>query len=311
MALVLMNRAAIIDLGTNTFNLLIVEQSGTGYQIIFKTKIPAKLGAGGFEQRIITKEAFQRGVGAILSHHDTIQEHGVEKVYAFATSAMRDAQNGADFVREVAVQTGIEINIISGEREAELIYKGVQLALDFSENPELIVDIGGGSTEFIIANNKGIIWKHSFDLGVSRLFEQLKPSDPLTKEDIKKFVSFLDEQLEPLFQALKEHPVSGLIGSSGSFESLADMILAASGKRKKLKRTEYKFKLEKLKSLHQKLISSTAKERAKMKGLVAFRIETIPLASSFIHYLLNKLSLTKLRLSTYALREGVISELTT
>jgi len=312
MALVLMNGAAIIDLGTNTFNLLIVKQYGEEYRIVFKTKIPAKLGAGGFAEKIITPEAFERGIAAIRAHQMTIREHRVDNIYAFATSAMRDAQNGAAFAQEVENQTGIEINIISGDREADLIHKGVSRALEIGDEPELIMDIGGGSTEFVIANNKQVLWKHSFDLGVSRIFEYLKPADPLTESDIKRFEAYLNEKMSILFEAVDKYAISGLIGSSGSFESLAEMILENAGSENGLKgKTEYSFSLKELKELHGKLIKSNANERAQMKGLVAYRIETIPLASTFINYTIKKFSLGKIRLSTYSLREGVISELGT
>jgi len=312
MALVLMNGAAIIDLGTNTFNLLIVKQYGEEYRIVFKTKIPAKLGAGGFAEKIITPDAFERGIAAIRTHQMTIREHRVENIYAFATSAMRDAQNGAEFVQEVENQTGIEINIISGDREADLIHKGVSRALEIGDEPELIMDIGGGSTEFVIANNKQVLWKHSFDLGVSRLFEHLRPTDPLTESDIRRFEAYLNEKLSILFEAVDKYAISGLIGSSGSFESLAEMILENAGNENGLRgKTEYVFTLQELKELHGKLIKSNANERAQMKGLVAYRIETIPLASTFINYMIKKFSLSKIRLSTYSLREGVISELGT
>ena len=305
-----MSIAAIIDLGSNTFNLLIVKKYGSIYRTIFKTKIPAKLGAGGFLQKTITPEAFKRGVLAIQAHQMTIQQYGAEDVYAFATSAMRDADNGSDFVKEIASLTGIEINVISGDREAELIYKGVGSALEIGEQPELIMDIGGGSTEFIIADNKEVLWKHSFDLGVSRLFERLKPSDPLTESDLVQLEAYLDEQLAILFTAVSQHEVSALIGASGSFDSLAKMIeMSSKGSNKLAGATEYTFSFPDLDQLNTKLVPSTFEERENIIGLVPYRIETIPLASSFIHYIIRKLSLTKIRLSTYSLREGVVSEL--
>ena len=305
-----MQLVAIIDLGTNTFNLLIVEVSREEHRRVVKTKIPAKLGAGGFADKIIKPDAFQRGLEAMQDLSEVIQAYDVDQVYAFATSAMRDARNSKDFVKKIKEHTGIEINTISGDHEAELIYNGVNRALKIGENPELIMDIGGGSTEFIIANQQEIFWKHSFNLGVSRIFEHLKPQDPLLDSDITQFETYLDNHLISLFDAIEQYKISGLIGSSGSFDSLARMIRKNGGVCNKLNgKTEYLFSLQDLSKLHLKLINSTFKKRTKMKGLVAYRIETIPLASAFINYIINKLSINKVRLSTYALREGVISEL--
>jgi len=280
MALVLMGTIAIIDLGSNTFNLLIVKRYGEEYHTIFKTKIPAKLGAGGFGQKTITPEAFKRGILAIQALQMTILEYRADHIYAFATSAMRDAENGSDFVKEVTTQTGIEINVISGEREAELIYNGVTRALQIGEKPELIMDIGGGSTEFIIASNEGVLWKHSFDLGVSRLLEHLKPQDPLSQANIERFKAFLNSHLPILFEASKEHELIGLIGSSGSFDSLAEIIESKSNGLSKLTGvTEYPFDPVELDELNTRLIQSTFDEREKMMGLVPYRLES---ASGFI-----------------------------
>jgi exopolyphosphatase/guanosine-5'-triphosphate,3'-diphosphate pyrophosphatase len=145
---------------------------------------------------------------------------------------------------------------------------------------------------------------------VSRIFEYLKPADPLDESDIIRFENYLAENLQNLFSAVNQYGIAGLIGSSGSFESLADIIVKDTGPRNSLKgKTEYLFSEKDLKALHVKLVKSTAFERSQMKGLVPYRIETIPLASTFINYIIKKFSPNKIRLSTYSLREGVISEL--
>ena len=304
-----MSTAAIIDLGSNTINLLIVKDYAGEFRTIFKTKIPAKLGAGGFGKKTITPEAFKRGVVAMQALKMTILEYRAERIYAFATSAVRDAENNSAFVEEIKAKTGIEINVISGEKEAQLIYNGVSRALEIGEAPELIMDIGGGSTEFIIANNKGVLWKHSFDLGVSRLLEHLKPKDPLSETDIDNLKTFLDDQLGKLFEAEEQYSIDGLIGSSGSFDSLAEMIESESNEESRLSNvTEYTFNPSDLAKLNTKLIDSSFEEREQLIGLVPYRLETIPLASMFINYIITKLSINKIRLSTYALREGVVSE---
>ncbi|HIN38733.1 MAG TPA: phosphatase [Flavobacteriales bacterium] len=306
-----MQRIAIIDLGTNTFNLLIVEYAKNKKpKVIFKNKIPAKLGAGGFTEKKIKPKAFQRGLDALHIHKDSINEFGVFSVHAFGTSALRDASNSNKFLKAVLKETGIKVNIISGEKEAELIYNGVSKAIDIGPKPQLIMDIGGGSTEFIIADRKQILWKHSFDLGISRIWESLAPSDPLHERDIKALGKVLDIGLKLLFSALKQFPVEGLIGSSGSLESLAKLILVLKGREYDFaKNTCYSFKLNELQMIHNMLIKSTKKERKKMKGLVKYRLDTIPLASVFVMYIISRLKIKEMRLSTYALREGVMSEM--
>jgi len=307
MAKTLNTRTAIIDLGTNTFNLLIAEKSESCYQPIFKTKIPVNLGKGGFHKNILSEDAFDRGLKALATHKNTINAYKATSTHAFATSAVRSASNGKEFAEKAMSLTGIKINIISGDYEAELIYKGVTQALKLKEKNSLIMDIGGGSTEFIIANKNGIQWKHSFDLGVSRLLAKNTFSDPISTEEVSSLQNFLDRELVTLLNACQKYPVNELIGSSGSFESISDIIDAAEEKDKELKKeTEVVFGYEQLCKVIQQIITSTKEERENLNGLVPFRINTIVMASIIIHHIMEAYSLKDIRLSRYALREGVL-----
>ena len=131
-----------------------------------------------------------------------------------------------------------------------------------------------------------------------------------TVEPVEALEKTLDVELKLLFSAVNQFPVEGLIGSSGSFESLAKLIQASHNRKYNFaKNTCYSFKLKDLKTIHNTLITSTKKERKNMKGLVNYRIDTIPLASAFAMYIINRFMIKKIRLSTYALREGVMSGL--
>src|ERR1051325_1265268 len=159
-------RIAIIDLGTNTFNLLVADVMSRGeFKTIFSTKIAVKLGEGGIGRRTIVPAAFDRGINALRSHRAIIDKLKAQKIIAFATSAIRSAQNGAKFVAAAKKEAGVEIQVSPGEGEAELIAAGVRLALDIGEAPALILDIGGGSNECIIATRDTILWKQSFEMG--------------------------------------------------------------------------------------------------------------------------------------------------
>ena len=152
-------RTAVIDLGTNTFNLLIAEASiGGGFATLYNEKLPVKLGEGGINKGIITDEAFYRGVQAMSYYADMIRQWKGEKILAFATSAVRNASNGNDFVRTVKEKTGIDIHVINGNQEAEYIARGVSQAVKLGKKHSLVMDIGGGSTEFIILNDSEILW---------------------------------------------------------------------------------------------------------------------------------------------------------
>ncbi|MEJ7693885.1 hypothetical protein [Daejeonella sp.] len=159
------NRVAILDLGTNTFHLLIADISSGGPEVVYQDTIAVKLGEGGISRCDISKEAFERGLKAIRAFKEAIDHHQVTRVKSAATSAIRSASNGADFIEKIKSETGLNLEIIDGEREAELIYIGVRAAVNL-EQMSLIVDIGGGSVEFILCDKNRIVWKRSFEVGV-------------------------------------------------------------------------------------------------------------------------------------------------
>ncbi len=301
-------KIAVIDLGTNTFNLLIVEvKTDNTYSTVFQTKISVKLAEGGINKGFIADVPFQRGIAALKSHYTTSQKYQADKIYAFATSAIRGASNCSDFVMKAKAETGIDIKVISGDREAELICYGVRSAVEMSEDTSLIIDIGGGSTEFIIANKNKIFWKQSFLLGAARLLELFPPSDPITDSEISVFTVHLKNELQPLFEAVKKFPIIELVGSSGSFDSLAEMIAHRFYSPSILEgKTEYTFNLEDCETIYSDILKSTNAARLQIKGLVAMRVDMIVVSSIIVHFVIRSLAIQKMRLSTYSLKEGVI-----
>lgn len=301
-------KIAVIDLGTNTFNLLIVETDSVGgYKKLSSNRIPVKLGEGTINKGFIAEVPFSRGIAALKEYAKIIADQHIETVVALATSAIRTAKNGLDFVEKAKSEAGIHVEIIDGNREAELIYLGNRKAVQMSDKLSLIMDIGGGSTEFIIGNKDEIIWKQSFMQGAARLLEFVKPSNPITDEEIKKLYTYFDEQLIPLQAACKNNIPFELIGSSGAFDSIVDM-MAGEFKTEALsdKKTEYSIDLEKYFPLSKTIISSTYEERLKIKGLIEMRVDMIVISSLFVNYILKKFNLKQLRVSTYSLKEGVI-----
>ena len=303
----LIKRVAIIDLGTNTFNLLIAENKKIGHKVIFKSKIPVNLGQGGIQQNKLTKEAIERGISALKAHKNTTTAYKTDSIHAFATSAIRSASNGGVLVDLAYQMTGIKINVITGDHEADLIYKGVSNALSFHDKNSLIIDIGGGSTEFIIANKYGPIWRHSFDIGVARLLASHSFSNPITNTETAKLKTTLKSNLLILFSAIEMHPVFELIGSSGSFESIAEIIaLKSPQKNEESETNEVAFNLKELNETLTQIIKSTKQERINLKGLVSFRVDTIVFASIIISFIMEEVKAENVRLSKYALREGVL-----
>ena len=303
-------RIAIIDLGTNTFNLLIVDvTTKDDFKNLFSTKTAVKLGEGGIIKKIIAPPAFARGIATLKSYKSIIDKFKAEKTIAFATSAIRSSSNGAKFVAAAKKEANIEINVISGDREAVLIFEGVKLGLDIGEKHSLILDIGGGSNEFVIADKEGIVWKKSFDMGVARLLEQFKPSDPITADEIMALENYFREVLVPLVDALKQYPVKELIGSSGSFDTFADMIAHQFHRAAQLKgKTEFSFDMNEFAQIHTQLIRSTKEERQKMPGIIDLRVDMIVIGSLITNFIIREFNITSMRLSTYALKQGILAD---
>lgn len=306
-------RIAVIDLGTNTFNLLIVKTNeDQTYEIIYNNKLPVKLGKSGIDKKEIRPDAITRGLNALERHLQTIREYKAEKIFAFATSAVRSARNGEQFVKMIRQRFNLEVEIINGDREAELIYFGVKQAVKMNGDKILILDIGGGSNEFIIADQESIYWKKSYPLGVARLLAKFKPSDPISIEEIEFISNYLEERLSDLFEEFKKHKITTLVGASGSFETIAAMIRADDPNFESETGTipeSVDIDLTDFENLYQKLINSTLKERKQMKGLESMRLEMIVVATLIVKFILQKLKLQRLVQSNFALKEGVIYEL--
>ena len=303
-------RIAVIDCGTNTFNLIIVELSAEKkHKKICSARIAVKLGEGAINEGYIAPEPFNRGIAAIGEFSRKFEEHKVNRILAFATSAIRDARNGEEFVKEIEEKFNITVSVIDGNREAELIYYGIREAVNLGDEVSLIMDIGGGSNEFILANNREVFWKQSFNIGAARLLEKFRHSDPITTEEQQQIESYLEEQLQPLIDASQKIKPVELVGSSGAFESLIEMIHGElDGEPLAPDKTEYEPDLQKVFKISEKVRASTLQERKAIKGLVPIRFDMIVISCILVDLILNLLKLEKMRVSTYSLKEGALAE---
>lgn len=302
-------RIAVIDCGTNTFNLLVADATPHAWQVVFQNKLPVKLGAGGFEEHRIMPARFARGMDALQCHAANAQNFKCERVFVFATSAIREAVNGSEFIEKSMELWGLDVKVISGEREAELICDGVRQTHAFGDEKVLIMDIGGGSTEFIIADGKNIFWKKSFLLGVSRLHDMVKPEDQLTEVDLNYLKNMLAEQLEPLRVALSEFPVKKLVGSSGSFDTLLMLYFNRSNKQPEEVPLYNEIPLNGFKETHKWLLKSTFQERVRHPAIPSIRAEFMPLASVLVQFVLDMGSFNGLFHSGYSLKEGAMNDI--
>lgn len=299
-------KKAFIDLGTNTFHLLIVEIPSK--EILFKTSVATQLGKGGINSQIITPEAIERALKVLKEFRTKIDEFGIlpEHVTATATSAVRNAKNQREFIEEVSAKTGIEIQVISGDEEATLIYEGVSQAVEITK-PSLIIDIGGGSVEFIIANESGILWKQSFEIGGQRLIELFVKTDPISSKAIERMNNYLRENLIPLANAMHQYQPKVLAGSSGSFDTLIDMYWMNKFGHLPQGEIGFDYPIAAFREAYESLVYQDKSERMKVPGMIALRVEMIVVAVCLIRFILETYQIEEVKVSNYALKEGLMS----
>ncbi len=293
-----------MDLGTNTFHLLIVE----GDRTIVHEQDAVKLGEGGINKGFIVPTAFERGLQTMQRFSHIMADNDVSEVRAIATSALRNASNGEAFINDVKKKTGINIEIIDGDQEATLIYEAIKVAGCLTGKNNIIVDIGGGSVEFIICNDQDIFWKQSFEIGAARLMDKFHRTDPIPPDSINALYIYLEDCLQPVFAAAKKHPIENLIGSSGVFESYAEVIERLKGNSFDLKKTKhYTFNRAELLQLIEKIILSSHQQRVATAGIIPVRIDMIVTASLLTRFIMEKLGIMEVVMSTYSLKEGVLA----
>ncbi len=303
-------RVAVLDLGTNVFNMLLASFGKEGCKYIKEYKCAAKLGAGGLSDGKISEVAFETASQAmerILKEIDAAG--GADCIVPFATSAVRDAKNGADFVKYMHDKFGVEINVIPGEREAELIFKGIIQSLPKGEVNEgeniLMLDIGGGSNEFIISDGSNILWKQSFPIGMARMREKFQYDEPISCNTIAEFEEYCTKVLEPLWIEIERYKPTFFVGSSGSFDTFKDLMFGLDIEEK----PGMELPAAQLLQLHNMLLESTAEERLAMPGMSPIRVDYIVLASVFTQMILRVIGPRVIYQSSYSLKEGGMAEL--
>lgn len=305
-------RVAIIDIGTNTVNLLIVDTRDDGsYNIVCSTKETARLGKGGINDGIITPDAINRGLDAIDKHIGTIaQVGGVDRIIAIGTSALRSAINADEFAAAVKQRHGFDIRVISGDEEAQMVFDGVKQVLPLGMSRVLILDIGGGSCEFIIANKDGIAWRHSYEVGMSRVLDKFMPSNPITAKQIRDIEAYFRGGTQGLYEALREFPTSTLIGTSGSFDTMAALVAARNHPLLNVKlSTSYEIPLPCFEETYRKIITSTTEQRAAMKHMDPARVDLIVPGAIFINFVIAEARIEQLYQCSFALKQGAVSQI--
>lgn len=303
------NILAAIDIGTNSFHLVIAKiDSKNRFTVVTKTKEVVRLGNSSNDMKYISAESLDRGVEALKRFKLICDSYNAE-IIAVATSATREALNKEEFLYRVLKETGIEINIVSGYEEARLIYLGVLQSLDIYKKKILLVDIGGGSTEFLIGKKGSVKIASSLKLGAVRLTRKFDLDEKVTKENLKSAKIYVKGAMNQLVRTLQNEDYDLVIGSSGTISNIGSIIKSENTpvSDQDVIMNGFVIKKKPLYSAVEKIYKAdTTQERLNIPGLDPKRADIITGGAVILEQIFTDLEIEKMTLSGYALREGII-----
>lgn len=296
---------AALDLGTNTFNLVISEVDNP-FPPIYRAEKGVFLGKGGLKNKTILPDALLRAKKVLNEYSEIIKNYKVIQINAVATEAIRNANNSSEILEKLDHLIPSAINKISGVQEAELICLGVSAAGLLKDKTAMVIDIGGASTEVIIINNDLIKWLKSYKVGVSRALEIFPINDIPSEEDLFMLTEYFKSNMEDLNDVLINYQPDILIGTAGSFDSWRKIIET----KNEDSVPYYKFDRRELNDLFIKINKTSLQERVTIKGIPELRKETIVPAGVLIQNLLDIYNFKTVYQCSYSLAEGLIKGMT-
>ncbi|MEZ4316117.1 MAG: Ppx/GppA phosphatase family protein [Myxococcota bacterium] len=300
-------RVAAIDVGTNSVHLLVADVGLDGsWTLVEKARKQVELGANGLSQNVIAPSAFERGLDAMLEFRDAARSLGVEDIHCAATSAVRESQNGEDWVHAVREHTGIRVRTITGREEGRLIYLGIRSDLDFSLGKVMLMDLGGGSTEFIVCDSERPTVIESLPLGHIRLADRFHRTDPMSKADYDALKSHIKAVLKPLVSSVKGKDFHTLVGTSGTLRTLAMMATLARGDGQPEHAHGLVLTRDDIDALVKKLRQTTFEGLLSIPGIDPRRQRTITAGALLVRQVMRAFDQASMITSERSLRDGLI-----
>jgi len=296
------SNVAVIDLGSNTFHILVCRLGEGVFYQVHRQRLFIGLAEGGIT--IINDNAIVRAREGFLAFQQIINNHNVDQVKIIGTAALRSASN-AKVIEDLCLEIlGHPIEIVNGGREAELIYKGVSQLADCQAGHHIIMDIGGGSTEFIVIKDGVPIWSKSYNIGVAVLYDMFHKSEPIALSEISELNSYLTTTLVELKEITSTLNIQQLIGASGSFEVVVTMNDSQLSAHEVMS-----YAIDDFADIAHEVIASDLTTRTEMPGMPASRVKLIVVAFLLMRYTLDLVKPKTIIVSPYALKEGVLSEM--
>jgi exopolyphosphatase/guanosine-5'-triphosphate,3'-diphosphate pyrophosphatase len=300
-------RIAALDLGTNSFHLLVVDAHPDGtFAPLVREKEMLRLGDVVARNGRITEAVAGRAVATVHRFRTLVDSVAADETVACATSAIREAENGDEVVEAIEAEAGVPVHVIGGLEEARLIFGAVRASVVIDPGPALCFDVGGGSVEVMVGDAGGLQWASSVKLGVARLTAELVADDPPSPDDIRRLRERITAGLAPLAEEAAPFSPRMSVGTSGTLCALARMVAARRPVGIPVSINQFRFGRDEFQAVHDELLSSTAAERAKMAGLDARRADIIPAGSMLLSTAMDLFGFDELTVSEWALREGMV-----
>lgn len=303
---------AAIDVGTNSIHMAVVRIEPTipSFSIIAREKAMVRLGDRDKKTGRLTSAAMERAMLALRRCQEIAKALNAEETIATATSAVREAPNGHDFLRQVEEELGLIINLISGQEEARRIYLGVLSGMEFNNQPHVIIDIGGGSTELILGDGHEPRTLSSTKVGAVRLTAELVNTDPISNSEFNYLRAYIRGMIERSVEELRSHLQPGeqprLVGTSGTIQTLAELHARDKLGDVPSPLNGYQFSLRDLRDLVNRLRKLNAAERAAIPGMSERRSEIIVAGAVILQEAMALLGLENVTICERALREGIV-----
>ena len=302
-----MSKLAVIDIGTNSIHMVLAEiLPDASFKILDRFKDVTRLGNGVFATRRLSDEAMIRALEVLKTLVTLAHNKGFERIVAVATSAVREAQNGGDFVALLMEQMGLRVRVISGTEEARLIFLGVKNSIALPDGPTLVVDIGGGSVELVVGNREGLIHGKSLKLGAIRLAEQCLPKTPPSESMMRALENVVLTDLRGALESFKIKRFHSLVATSGMAGNVGEVAHLRQTGRPLPQHNLATVPLKEIRSLETELARSSVKARLAIPGLDPKRVDTLLPTTVVLRTLLELSGLSEVTLCDKAIREGVI-----
>ena len=298
-------RIAAIDVGSNSVHIIVCRiRPDLSFEVIDRERDMIRLGAGSLTRHALAPDTIALAMQTLMKFKRLAESHGVDEIVTAATSAVREADNGGDFITAARRDVGLHVRVISGTEEARLIHLAAAYAIGTGQRRAVVLDIGGGSLEVTLGTSARMEAGRSFKLGGLRLTERFARHDPMTGTDERRLERHIRRETRGYLNAIRKRGFERVIGTSGTIQALGALAVGAKGNAGELRRLTVRTAA--IARVRKRLTGMSVKERLGVAGLDPRRADLAGVGAVLLDTLLGDLGADEITLSDYALREGLV-----